>query len=194
MQRPEAGLLALAGCVALGTAPCYAQSSSSASSVYEPRTSVQLPPMRAEVIDGVRFQDIETKTLYRLFGIEACAPSQTAMLGRQPWPCGTLATAWLVNATLNRWVACTPIRVEGGEQVARCATASYPDIAAAMLREGIAVRAPAKPDDPVIATYIAAEQQARTAYRGLWSSAFQMPWEWRAEHPTRSLAAEKVTP
>lgn len=194
MQQPEAGLLALVGCLAVAIAPSYGQAPSSDSNVYDPKMAAQLPPMRVEVLDGVRFQDIETRINYRLFGVEACAAGQTATFGRQPWPCGTLATAWLVNATLNRWVACTPMRVDGGEHVARCATASYPDIAAAMLREGIAVRAPANPDDPVIGAYEAAEQQARKAYRGLWSSAFQMPWEWRAEHSTSSSAAKKVSP
>lgn len=45
-----------------------------------------------------------------------------------------------------------------------------------MVREGVAVTVPATQDDPVIRSYALAEQDARKAYRGLWSSTFQMPW------------------
>ncbi len=149
---------------------------------YKPKLLAQAPPLRVEVIDGVRVRDIETGMTYRLFGIDACAPAQTAMLGRQPWPCGTAAVAWLVNATLNKWLTCAPIREDASEQVARCASANYPDLSAAMLKAGLAVVAPAADGDPVIGGYAAAEAEARKAFRGLWSSAFQMPWDWRAEH------------
>ncbi|MGN6097929.1 MAG: thermonuclease family protein [Bosea sp. (in: a-proteobacteria)] len=159
-----------------------ARGQESGRSRYKPKLPTQSPPLRVEVIDGVRFRDIETGTVYRLFGIDACAPAQTAMLGRQPWPCGTAAAAWLVNATLNKWLTCAPIREDASEQVVRCATASYHDLSAAMLKEGLAVVAPAVDGDPVIRSYAAAEAQSRKAFRGLWSSAFQMPWDWRAEH------------
>lgn len=162
----------------------------SAPSRYQPKLTTQVPPMRVEVIDGVRVRDIETDKVYRLFGIDACAPAQTAMLGRQPWPCGTVAVAWLVNATLNKWLTCAPIREEASEHVARCATASYPDLSAAMLKEGIAVVAPAADRDPLIRSYSTTEEQARKAFRGLWSSAFQMPWDWRAEHGDRRKSAK----
>lgn len=166
-----------------------ARGQESAPSRYRPKLATQAPPMRVEVIDGVRVRDIESGKVYRLFGIDACAPAQTAVLGRQSWPCGAVAIAWLVNATLNKWLACAPIREEAGEQVARCATASHPDLSAVMLKEGLAVAAPAADGDPAIRAYSAAEDQARKAFRGLWSSAFQMPWDWRGEHGDRRTSA-----
>lgn len=166
-----------------------ASAQSGSPNLYQPKLTAQAPPMRVEVIDGVRFRDIETKTTYRLAGIDTCAPGQTARLGRQPWPCGTMAIAWLVGATFNKWVSCTAIRDDGRDHVARCATATHPDLAAAMLREGVAVQAPAGSGEPVIRDYSGAEQQARKAYRGLWSSTFQMPWEWRALHDRVPSAA-----
>lgn len=158
---------------------------------YQPNSAAQLPPLRVEVIDGTRFRDIETKMVFRLFGVETCSAGQTAMLGRQPWPCDTVATAWLVNATLNKWLACAVLREEETERLARCATADHADLAADMLRAGIAVRSRPAPDDPALPAYALAEQQSRKAYRGLWSSAFDMPWDWRAAHGGQEKTATR---
>ncbi|MBD3849148.1 MULTISPECIES: thermonuclease family protein [Bosea] len=183
----DARLFGCLGVVALA-APCLAQALSTGT--YRPKLPAQSPPLRVEVIDGTRFRDIETKTVFRLYGIETCAPGQMATLGRQPWPCGTMATAWLVTATLNRWLACAVIREDGDERLARCATASHPDLAASMLREGVAVLAPAAAEDQTNPpSYGQAEQQARKAYRGLWSSTFEMPWDWRAHRSSAAPAA-----
>jgi endonuclease YncB( thermonuclease family) len=164
--------------------------------VYSPKAAAQSPPLRVEVTDGTRFRDIETHQMYRLYGIDTCAPEQSARRGRQSWPCGTMATAWLVTATLNVWLACTTLRDVAGEHLVRCASASHPDIAADMVREGVAVAMPATPDDPGVRGYARAEQIARKAYRGLWSSTFQMPWDWRASRDTkaRSAAREQARP
>lgn len=180
MPLREARVLAAAALAACTALPCHAQNGGDPASLYQPKLAAPLPPLRVEVIDGIRFRDIETKTIFRLYGIDACASDQIATLGRQPWPCGTMVRAWLVTATLNTWLACAVIRDEPGERVARCATAAHRDLSADMLREGVAVLAPATDGEPVIGDYAAAEQQARKAYRGLWSSAFQMPWDWRA--------------
>ena len=150
--------------------------------IYAPKVPLQSPPLRVEVIDGLRFRDIETGDVYRLYGIETCAPNQTAQRGRQPWPCGTMATAWLVTATLNTWLACNTLRDETEDHLVRCSTSGHPDIAADMLRAGLAVAKPGTEQDPVIRAYARAEEDARKAYRGLWSSTFQMPWDWRASH------------
>jgi|GEM_PF-1599501 len=181
--------LVLALAIADLTLATGARGQDAGSSRYQPKLTTQVPPMRVEVIDGMRVRDIETGKVYRLFGIDTCDPGQTAMLGRQPWPCGTVAVAWLVNATLNKWLTCAPIREQAGEQVARCATASHPDLSAVMLKEGLAVALPAADGAPAIRAYSAAEEQARKAFRGLWSSAFQMPWDWRGEHGDRRTSA-----
>lgn len=155
---------------------------------YEPKAAAAPTPLRVEVIDGVRFRDIGSEAIYRIFAVDACASGQMARLGHQAWPCGTVATAWLVKATLNAWIACVTIRMDGDEHVARCSTARYPDLGAAMLDEGVAVLAPATSSDAPVAAYAAAEARARKRYLGLWASAFEMPWEWRARHGDRTLA------
>jgi endonuclease YncB( thermonuclease family) len=188
MRRRDLRVSAGIAVVALATMPCFAQSATNPPTLYRPNVAAQLPPLRVEVIDGIRFRDIETNAIFRLYGIDACASGQTATLGRQPWPCGTMVKAWLVTATLNTWLACSVIRDDGDEHVARCATAAHRDLAADMLREGVAVLAPANDEEPVLREYAAAEQQARKAYRGLWSSTFQMPWDWRAGHQATAEA------
>lgn len=191
-RRLSLGLLS--GLVFLGVWPALAQTP--APGVYSPKSATQSPPLRVEVVDGTRFRDIETHQTYRLYGIDTCAPDQSARLGRQSWPCGTMATAWLVTATLNAWLACTTLRDAAGEHLVRCASAGHPDIAADMVREGVAVAAPPTSDDPGVRGYALAEQDARKAYRGLWSSTFQMPWDWRASRQAdgRPLARGEATP
>lgn len=171
-----------------------AQTGNAPPGVYEPKAVVQSPPLRVEVIDGTRFRDVESKEVYQLYGIDTCAPGQTARLKRQPWPCGTMATAWLVTATLNAWLACRTLRDEASEHLARCSSAGHPDIAADMVRDGIAVARLPTPEDPGVRAYAAAEQDARKAYRGLWSSTFQMPWDWRAKTDPSRAAQRGATP
>ncbi|KIZ46703.1 MULTISPECIES: thermonuclease family protein [Nitrobacteraceae] len=196
MPRPKLVVGVLSGLAIFGAQTSLAQTPEPPPGIYSPKAAVQSPPLRVEVVDGTRFRDIETHAVYRLYGIETCAPEQTARLGRQPWPCGTMATAWLVKVTLNVWLACRTLRDEAGEHLARCASAGHPDIAADMVREGVAVARPPSPDDPRIRAYALAEQDARKAYRGLWASTFQMPWDWRANHdPKRQAAAQgEATP
>ena len=156
--------------------------------LYTPNSAQQSPPLRVEVFDGARFRDIETQAIYRLYGIDTCAPGQTARLGRQPWPCGTVAAAWLVSATLDKWVACNILRDDRGEHLARCASPDHPDIGAAMIRAGVAMTPPATDQDPTIRAYVSAERDARKAYRGIWASTFQMPWEYRASAGRRAIS------
>ncbi|WP_375459308.1 thermonuclease family protein [uncultured Enterovirga sp.] len=186
--------LMTAGCIAAGAAVVAEPSEKERAGINRPEAAQQLPPLRVEVLDGRRFRDIESGTVYRLHGVDTCAPGQVARLGRQPWPCGTVATAWLVAATLNRWLSCATVREEAGEQLARCASASHPDLAAAMVRDGIAVSLPATGIDPEIRAYAAAEREARKAYRGLWASTFQMPWEFRAGRPDPDRVARQERP
>ena len=145
---------------------------------HKPRSSTQATPMRVRVIDATSFADIETQVVYRLYGVDACSISQVAVLGRQPWPCGVVAVSWMVTATLNKWVTCAEIRMRDAERLVRCATAEHADLAADMIKEGIAVTPP-ELEDRQIKAYVSAEIEARKAYRGIWGSEFQMPWTFR---------------
>lgn len=150
---------------------------------HSPRQANATVPMRVEVLSATSFVDIESRQLYRLYGMDACDARQTATLGKQTWPCGIVAMAWLVTATLNKWVACTTIREQDDTRIARCATGDLSDIAAEMLKIGYAITLPAA-DDRLIAAYSQHEKDARNAYRGLWASSFQMPWIFRQQQST----------
>ena len=156
---------------------------------HKPKSSTQATPMRVRVIEATSFADIETQVVYRLYGVDACSISQVAVLGRQPWPCGVVAVSWMVTATLNKWVTCAEIRMRDAERLVRCATAEHADLAADMIKEGIAVTPPDL-EDRQIKAYLSAELEARKAYRGIWGSEFQMPWTFRQSHAPNSIDAE----
>jgi endonuclease YncB( thermonuclease family) len=161
---------------------------------YEPQSQVQTKPMRVEVIDGNRFRDIESGAVYRLWGVDVCAPDQTALLGRQPWPCGTMARAWLVNETLGKWVSCVLLDKQGDELAVRCSSSTHQDVALAMLKEGVAVALPPEREPKQVKVYLAAQEAARKAFRGLWGSAFDMPWAYRSQLAAAELKAESPPP
>lgn len=166
------------------SAPPSAPAAPQSPDLYSPQSTTATVPMRVEVVTSTTFRDVETGQLYRLYGIDACDPNQTAVLGKQTWPCGVVATAWLVNVTLNRWVACTPIRHAEALKLGRCATGEIPDLAAEMLKLGHAITLPS-PEDRLIPAYAQLEKDARAAYRGLWASSFQMPWTFRQQASSR---------
>ena len=150
--------------------------------------------MRVDVLDGVTFRDVENGAVYRLLGVDACAADQKARLGRQSWPCGAVATAWLVNATLGKWIACSDAAESGGVVFVRCATAEHPDLAHDLLRAGLGV-ALADDQGRKLHAYAEAEAEAHKALRGLWASQFELPRVYRETHegsPTPS--ATPATP
>jgi endonuclease YncB( thermonuclease family) len=148
--------------------------------VYKPQSASQSTPMRVEVIDATSFRDIETGVSYRLFGIDSCLPTQTANFARQSWPCGAVAIAWLTNATLGKWVSCNVVREAGEQRLSRCSSSEHQDLAADMLKEGLAVVLPIAEGQEVRA-YSQLQDQARKQYKDLWSSEFTMPWDLRAK-------------
>ncbi len=178
---------AVALCAALAaTNPCHAQMSppsvppptSAPPTVYTPRETVQRTPMRVTVLDGRSFRDVGTGVIYRLYGVETCEPGQFAELGPQLWPCHVVPVAWLVAATLNKWVACNVVAEKDGVRHARCASNEFPDMGLELLRIGAAVVDVAE-SGPLIDLYRNAEAEAKRSARGLWGSTFEMPWAYR---------------
>jgi endonuclease YncB( thermonuclease family) len=153
--------------------------------VHQPRESAQRTPMRVSVIDGRSFRDAATGGVYRLYGIETCETGQIAEFGPQQWPCAAVPTAWLIAATLNKWVACNVVKEGDGVRYARCASNQYPDMAVELLRVGAAV-VDLKESGPLIELYKTAEAEARRNARGLWASKFEMPWADRQRQAPRS--------
>jgi endonuclease YncB( thermonuclease family) len=150
----------------------------------ESSKSAVTPPVKVRVIDARTFADIHTGETFRLFAVDVCSIEQTANLDGQSWPCGVISTAWLVQQTLGQWVICNRVHAQPGLTLARCATARLLDLAASMIREGMAVTI----HDPDIATpaeYNQLDVEARHGFRGLWRSQFLMPWEYRSQRMLR---------
>jgi endonuclease YncB( thermonuclease family) len=146
--------------------------------VHRPRESLQRTPMRVSVIDGQTFRDTTGGAIYRLYGIETCEPGQSAEFGSQQWPCAAVPIAWLIAATLNKWVACNQVKEQDGVRYARCTSKEFPDMAVELLRVGAAV-VDFKESGPLIDLYKTTETEAKRNARGLWASKFEMPWAYR---------------
>lgn len=114
----------------------------------------------------------------RLHGIDAPELSQTCERAVGNWACGKAAAAKLAALVAGRQTICEQNGIDAhGRTVAAC-RAGTTDLAGAMVDAGLAVALPDFPD-----RYIAQEARARTARLGLWAGTFQMPADYRAEHP-----------
>jgi len=125
-----------------------------------------------------RYQDASR---IRLDGVDACESRQTATFDGVKWPCGAVATAWLVSQTLGKQVVCKPARMDRyGRLLSRCSTAGQ-DLGLAGVREGMMIVYRYK-DEPTAADYEAAEAEAKSNRRGLWSGSFIDPRDFRRQN------------
>ncbi|HET9904197.1 MAG TPA: thermonuclease family protein [Xanthobacteraceae bacterium] len=110
----------------------------------------------------------------RLFGIDAPEFRQTCERAGRSWACGREAAETLRAAIAGRQVECRARdRDRYGRIVAVCSAGGV-DLGAAMVKSGLATS---------YGAYAADEREARDARRGLWSSRFERPADWRAHHP-----------
>ena len=130
----------------------------------------------AVVIDGDTLE-IRGERI-RIIGIDACEARQKASLNGQEWPCGVMATAWMVERTLGKETRCVANKRDRYKRLLAVCTVDGEDLGAGIIRDGLAVayRYRGKVSNP---EYLPMEAEAREAGRGLWESDFQMPWDWR---------------
>jgi endonuclease YncB( thermonuclease family) len=120
-------------------------------------------------------------THYRLYGMDAPEYRQMCKDGSgKDWPCGKAARAQLEALVLAGSITCEP-RAEDryNRKVAKCASATTPDLSEAMVQAGLAI----SPAERGTAAYADAEDSARTAKRGIWQGAFTPPEEYREANP-----------
>ena len=125
--------------------------------------------------DSLRSGDLRI----RLFGIDApelkqqCADHNGVL-----WGCGAAAQHQLLAIIReNKELQCNLRDVDRyGRLVMQCFTDSV-DIGAAMVQSGYALAYRHFSD-----LYIADEEQAKKAHKGVWSGAFSPPWEWRRQN------------
>lgn len=114
----------------------------------------------------------------RLFGIDAPEGAQTCQRGNAPWACGREAAALLSGLVQGRSIDCEPQgRDDYGRIVARCSKGGT-DLAATMVREGLAIALPRFTSD-----YVGLEAKAKALGMALWGSSFEPPAAFRAANP-----------
>lgn len=127
----------------------------------------------ARVLDGDTLDIDDTRI--RMFGIDAPEGRQTCRRHRSDWACGEAAANALVGAIDRQEVRCEKRDTDRyGRVVAECWTGNR-KLNAWMVAEGWAVAYRQYGGD----IYDAEEQAAKDAKRGVWSSKFEMPWDWR---------------
>jgi endonuclease YncB( thermonuclease family) len=129
-----------------------------------------LPAAAEGVIDGDSLQ--VDGTTYRLHGIDAPDPSQICADG---WPAGYEAEEYLRQLTDGKEISCAPVLgKDDGETIAIC-RADGVDLGGAMVTGGRAFAYV-----PYSARYIAQEESAAKARRGVHGHKCITPWRWRS--------------
>jgi endonuclease YncB( thermonuclease family) len=129
---------------------------------------------RAVAIDGdsLRLNSVEL----RLKGIDAPEYRQVCLDGQgREYACGRLARRALAALVEGQGLRCAETGWDRfGRALAICRTPDGRDIAAEMVRQGMAV---------AFGDFDAIEAEARMARRGIWAGSFERPSEWRRRHP-----------
>ncbi len=144
-------------------------------------------PARAEVAGPPRIIDGDTLAVQgmviRLYGIDAPELGQSCRIGERAYDCGQIARTALLDLTAGATVRCKlapPSPEDAGsedgaaDRIGHCSADGY-DLSEGMAYTGwaLALRA-------VSERYVAFEERARAARRGLWKGRFVTPWDWRA--------------
>lgn len=125
----------------------------------------------AQVIDGDSLRMFGEEL--RLKGIDAPELAQLCHREGRPWRCGAAARAALEKEARGVISCVGRSRDRYGRALVTC-RAGGADIAAALVRAGAAI---------AYGAYEREEAEARDAKRGVWSSVFERPQDWRRAHP-----------
>ncbi len=110
----------------------------------------------------------------RLFGILVLGLDEICEAGGKPYPCGRIARTGLMDLVAGAEVSCDLVSGEGTTPlVARCRAGGF-DLSANMVHTGWALA-----DRRAGTAFVAIEEKARAAGRGLWRGTFTPPAEWR---------------
>jgi len=110
----------------------------------------------------------------RLQGIDAPETSQLCYKDHKPWPCGQRASLALSDKIKDKTLVCTN---EGRGRYKRILSTCFvgeENINAWLVMHEYAIAYIRYSKD-----YIQEEDRARKEHRGIWSSQFIKPWEWR---------------
>jgi endonuclease YncB( thermonuclease family) len=138
---------------------------------------------RAKVIDGDTI--VVADQLVRVHGLDAPELDQTFQWRGQQMACGTMSLAALEALIAGVKVRCEVVeRDRHGRLVAKVFSPNGVDTGRRLVSAGWAVAYRRYSRD-----YVAAENEARKARRGMWRGTFVKPWVWRASSPPRRAPA-----
>lgn len=129
----------------------------------------------ASVIDGDTI-DIHGARI-RLHGIDSPEGRQRCIRDGAEWRCGTDAANALSDFIGRSPVVCAVVDVDRYQRSVAICSVRGEDINLWMVEQGWAVAYRRYSH-----AYDEAEDDARQAARGVWSSTFVMPWDWRKSH------------
>ncbi|MCB5412185.1 thermonuclease family protein [Pseudogemmobacter faecipullorum] len=126
----------------------------------------------ASVIDGDTIE-IHGKRI-RLHGIDSPESRQRCYRNGKAWRCGTDAANALSELIGRKSVSCNVVDVDRYKRLVAVCSVQKTNINDWMVRNGwaMAYRRYSK-------AYNQAEKEAAKAGRGIWSSDFEAPWDWR---------------
>jgi endonuclease YncB( thermonuclease family) len=109
----------------------------------------------------------------RLFGIDAPELKQTCKKDGKEWACGEASRDYLVSLIGDKSVSCTHIGQSYNRSVGKCFVGDV-ELNREMVQGGFAMDYGHYTHD-----YDDAEAEAKQTKKGIWASAFEMPWDWR---------------
>lgn len=135
-------------------------------------------PVHADMVGNPRVIDGDTVEIagekIRLLGIDAPEARQYCKIKTTEYPCGVMATAWLVKKTMDKTIRCLGNeRDRYGRIIATCHVDGA-NLNAEIVRAGWALAYRQYSLD-----YIGDEATAKDARIGIWRGQFVSPWEWR---------------
>lgn len=161
------GAFALVCLVALATQLPRSRSSSRVSA-----TETVAITGQASVIDGDTLE-IRSERI-RLFGIDAPESAQTCRKDGERWPCGRRAAFALSDKIGARNVSCTEKDRDRWKRIVAVCRIGSDDLSSWLVAEGWALayrKYSFEYDDE--------EKTAKAQDKGIWSSEFVPPWDWR---------------
>lgn len=127
-------------------------------------------PARAKDGDSLMVGDREV----RLFGVDAPELDQSCKRDGQDWACGTAARDLLASLVRGKSVYCSQVGTDQFQRALGRCVAGSTDLNRTMVATGFAVAFRRYSSD-----YVSAEESAKAGKRGIWSSTFAMPSDYR---------------
>ncbi|MDG4602592.1 MAG: thermonuclease family protein [Defluviicoccus sp.] len=137
---------------------------------------------RASVIDGDTIEIGGQRV--RLFGIDSPESSQLCRADNKPYRCGQQSALALADKIGERTVRCLERDIDRYQRVVAICFVGKEDLGSWLVKKGMALAFRRCSLD-----YVAQEDEAQAAKRGVWRGEFEPPWEWRAAHSRSATGA-----